>query len=298
MSNTSTASGSDGRGWAIIFFGRGGGGGESGYQNIAGMADERRAAGGGGGVYAADQPANPLDPDAPENIGLVAQPGMDGSAQARGALSGALVPRGGLLGAPIFVDALANNDFFGRKVVGGGIVVGELPFPLPGRGGGGGGDAIPSVSFPSIPFTPRSDEKGAGGGGGGGLGIIVAPYIIVGSSGQLRADGGDGGGGENTHFFNRVGGGSGAGSGGALVLQARLVDLSQASSQALTALGGMGGPGRNQVRGAIGAGGDGGPGVIQIHVQNPATDLLLPVGVTLDGLTSPLAHVLLPSPSL
>ena len=297
-SHTSTASGEDGTGLALLFFGRGGGGGESGYQFLTGAADERRAAGGGGGIYAADQPVNLLDPNAPENLGLVAHPGMNGSPQAHGAISGALIPRGGLVGELIFVDAQTDNDFFGRKVVGGGILIGELPFPLPGRGGGGGGDAIPSATFPSMPFTPRSDEKGAGGGGGGGLGIIIAPYIIVGSSGQLRADGGDGGGGENTLFFNRVGGASGAGSGGALILQARIVDLSQASAQALTALGGQGGPGRYNVHGAIGAGGNGGPGVIQIHVLNPVTDLLLPVGMGLDGLTSPLAHVLLPSPSL
>ena len=67
-SHTSTASGEDGTGLALLFFGRGGGGGESGYQFLTGAADERRAAGGGGGIYAADQPVNLLDPNAPENL--------------------------------------------------------------------------------------------------------------------------------------------------------------------------------------------------------------------------------------
>ncbi len=104
-------------------------------------------------------------------------------------------------------------------------------------GGGGGGDAIPSVTFPSIPFGPSSDEKGAGGGGGGGLGILISSYIGIGPTGHIRADGGNGGAGENTFFFNRVGGGSGGGSGGSIVLQAHTIDLSQASDGALTALG-------------------------------------------------------------
>ncbi|MFT5199404.1 MAG: hypothetical protein ACI87O_002073 [Planctomycetota bacterium] len=297
-SSTSSEGGMPGSGLGALFFRLGGGGGESGYQFITGQSDERRGAGGGGGVFAADQPVNLMDLGAPENKGLVARSGMDGSSMALGARTGLLVPRGGVLGDAVFTDMQADNDFYGRKVVGGSILVGELDFPFAGSGGGGGGDAVASASFPSLPFYAGGDEKGAGGGGGGGLGILIAPYIGIGPAGQIRADGGDGGAGENTYFFNRVGGGSGAGSGGSLILQAREMDLRFASAQALSALGGEGGAGRNDVHGAVGAGGNGGPGVIQIHVLNAATDLHLPPGVGLDTLSAPRAHILLPEPGL
>ena len=293
--NMSTEDGSAGLGTGSNL--RGGRGGETGYQFITGDADERRGAGGGGGALAADQPVNTSDLDAPENIGLIARSGVDGSAMALGAKSGSSVPRGGASSEVVFVDADPLNDFFGRRADAGGVVVGELAAPLAGRGGGGGGDSVRSATFPLMPFTVTGDEKGAGGGGGGGLGILMAPVIIVGSSGEVRADGGAGGGGENTFFFNQVGGGSGGGSGGMLILQARRIDLRNASANAITALGGVAGTGRNQVRGAVGAGGDGGPGIIQLHVPDAQTDLLLG-GAQLDDLTSPNAYVLLPEPGL
>lgn len=296
--HASTPSGGAGIGLGSIFFRDGGDGGESGYQFIVNSADERRGAGGGGGVFAADQPVNLMDLAAPENQGLVAHPGMDGSAQAYGAVTGNLTPQGGIIGEAVFIDMNADNDFYGRKVVGGAILVGELNFPQSGSGGGGGGDAIPSATFPSMPFFPSSDEKGAGGGGGGGLGILISPYIGVGPSGHIHADGGDGAAGENTIFFDRVGGGSGGGSGGSILLQARTIDLSQASDGALTALGGRGGEGRHNTFGAVGAGGNGGPGVIQIHVPNAATDIHLPPGLGLEDVSYPQAHVLLPQPGL
>ena len=296
--HTSTEQGKAGIGIGSIFFRDGGGGGESGYQLVSGQSDERRPAGGGGGVFAVDQPVNLLDLGAPENQGLVAQPGMNGSTLAFGAISGMLTPQGGIIGEAVFTDMDPNNDFYGRKVVGGAIVVGELFFPQRGSGGGAGGDAVRSATFPAIPFMPSGDEKGAGGGGGGGLGILIAPYIGIGPTGHIHANGGDGGAGENTIFFDRVGGGSGGGSGGSIVLQARTLDLSQASDGALTALGGKGGEGRHNIFGAMGAGGNGGPGVIQIHVPNAATDIHLPPGVALDAISYPAAHVLLPQPGL
>ncbi len=297
-SHTSTDGGTDGVGWGPLFGSRGGGGGESGYQNIAGAGDERRGAGGGGGVLAPDQPVNIFDLSAPENLGLVAEQGMNGASLAFGARTGLPVPQGGEIGEVIFLDAFSDNDFFGRKLLGPSIIVGELNQPLAGRGGGGGGDAIPSVTFPSTPFFPSSDEKGAGGGGGGGLCVLVSPYIAVGPSGHLHADGGNGAAGENTLFFNRVGGGSGGGSGGSLILQARTIDLRNAPDGALSALGGQGGRGRNNVHAVEGAGGNGGPGIIQFHVPNGTTDLLLPPGVSLGELCSPVAHVLLPEAAL
>ncbi|MCP5021480.1 MAG: hypothetical protein GY930_06860 [bacterium] len=296
--NTSTERGRAGIGLANFLFRNGGYGGESGYQFITGQVDERRPAGGGGGVFAIDQPINLMDPAAPENQGLVARPGKNGSSQALGAISGLLVPQGGAIGESVFTDMNPNNDFYGRKIVGGSIVVGELFFLQRGSGGGAGGDAVSSMTFPAMPFMPGGDEKGAGGGGGGGLGVLISPYIGFGPSGRIHADGGDGAAGENTLFFNRVGGGSGGGSGGSIVLQTRTLDLTQASPGALTALGGQGGKGRNNVFRAVGAGGNGGPGVIQIHVTNEATDIHLPPGSSLADVSSPRAHVLLPEPGL
>jgi len=277
---------------------RGGLGGETGFQFILGSVLERRAAGGGGGALAADQPVS-NDIDAEINLGLIARDGVDGSPLAFGARSLVSPPRAGRAGGRPFVDASPNNDFFGRlRLPGGGVIQGELAAPIAGRGGGAGGDALPSASFPSVPFSPSSDEKGASGGGGGGLGIIIAPRVSIGPLGRIRANGGDGGGGENTLFFDRVGGGSGAGSGGFILVQSRRIDLTAAGPDAISAIGGRGGPGRNNLYGEVGAGGNGGPGIIQLHVPRGGLDILLPPGATIGDLSTPRAHILLPERGL
>ncbi len=280
----------------------GGGGGETSFAPTGiNSKDNRRGAGGGGGALAANQPVSG-DPFAPENLGLIALPGMGGGPDGTGAISGNARAAGGLPGLPLFQDSNPNNDFWGTKLTPTGSILGEARRPLPGRGGGGGGDAVRSATFPLDPFLPTGDEKGAGGGGGGGLVLIVARNFRLGSEGRLAANGGSGGGGENFIFFDRVGGGSGGGSGGWIVLEAGEFDLSDASDASITAIGGQGGVGReDRFPGTPfgddipGAGGNGGPGVIQIHTLSGLPgEIMVPPGKTLDDLTVPNAHVLLP----
>ena len=227
------------------------------------------------------------DLHAPENIGLVVFAGQSGAPIATGAVSMNAPPVGGPPGATPFRDGNPFNDFFGKKrTPDGAIILGELTAPIGGRGGGAGGDTVGHLTFPSRPFNSGilGDLRGAGGGGGGGLGILSARLIRIGPGGEIRADGGAGGGGESNNFGggsggNRVGAGSGGGSGGMVILQAIRVDLSSAWPNAITALGGRGGPGEDDEFDAIGAGGNGGPGLIQIHVRQPGIGLLLPRGV-------------------
>ncbi|MEM8713306.1 MAG: hypothetical protein AAGG01_20360 [Planctomycetota bacterium] len=306
QTNASSPSGTNGdESYGIVLPGiplGAGQGGETGFAPFGAMATEnRRGAGGGGGALARNQPVT-ADPFAPENLGLIALPGMDGGPNGTGAISGNARAQGGEAGLPVFQDATSDNDFWGTKLGAGSAIIGEVRRPLPGRGGGAGGDAVASATFPNLPFSPFGDEKGAGGGGGGGLIIIVTRTFELGAQGQLTANGGAGGGGENVVFFDRVGGGSGGGSGGWIVVDAGMIDLADAADDAIMALGGAGGPGRQDRRPGTpfgndipGAGGTGGPGVIQLHVPSgdPA-DILLPPGKTVGDLTTPEAHVLLP----
>lgn len=267
----------------------GGGGGETSYSDQG--TNARRGAGGGGGVLAADQPVHP-DPLDPSNRGLVAWRGWPGGALGLGALSQNAPAQGGSVGSPTFVDGNPANDFWGVSAAG---VVGELATPRAGSGGGAGGDAVDSASFPLIPFLPSGDEKGSGGGGGGGLGLVLTRELRVGPRGRIRVDGGHGGGGENVGFFDRVGGGSAGGSGGMLVLEAVVFDFSRARDAGITALGGRGGPGKDNHHDTRGAGGNGGPGILQLHTPDGTQGAIrLPVGKTLEDLTSPDAVVLLP----
>jgi hypothetical protein len=289
VTNASTPKGRPGAG--SLGVGIGGEGGESSYSAQGSHA--RRAAGGGGGRLAADRPAHPVPSD-PSNLGLVATAGKDGSPTGLGAVSQLAPAVGGAAGPAVFSDPDPSNDFWGRMRTPAGFVLGEAQRPSGGHGGGAGGDASNTDDYPAV-FSPSGDEKGAGGGGGGGLAVIKARRIVVGAAGRIVADGGDGGGGENTIFFDRIGGGSGAGSGGWLVLQALEIDLSAAQEDALSALGGRGGVGANNVLDAIGAGGNGGPGVIQLHTPDgTASGVLLPAGRTVGDLTTPGAYVLLP----
>ncbi|MCK6449105.1 MAG: hypothetical protein L6Q99_22140 [Planctomycetes bacterium] len=280
----------------------GGGGGETGWHDFKQGTAFRRGAGGGGGAFAANQPVSSNLED-PANLGLVARPGHNGGREAFGAISGALKPHGGRAGKSVFVDADATNDFYGRKLdpQSGQIILGELLAPIGGSGGGAGGDAAftSGQSFPKTPFSPSGDEKGSGGGGGGGLGVFVANEFVLGPAGRLRCDGGKGGGGENTNFFDRVGGGSGGGSGGMVVIQAAKIDLSATPDKAITARGGLRGPGKFDVtqQPIEGQGGHGGPGLVQLHIAD-AQQIFMPAGKTLSDLVSPAPHVLIPNPNL
>lgn len=128
--------------------------------------------------------------------------------------------------------------------------------------------------------------------GGGGLLATVARNIAVGAGGSVLANGGNGATGENTIFNDHIGGSSGGGSGGMIVLYARRVDPSEASDDALQARGGIGGAGSKAAQWSKGGGG--GPGLIQIHVEDARTDLLQPSGGSLEDVSLPDAHVLLP----
>jgi hypothetical protein len=279
--------------------GPGGRGGESGFNRSPSLYPSG-AAGGGGGALGPDQLVNP-NPDDASNVGRIARSGKSGAPTAFGALTSQHPPRGGAVGRTPFIDNDPSNDFFGRKLdpITQTIIVGELVQPLAGRGGGGGGNSIRAATFPPQQlFPPSNGGLGAGGGGGGGLVIIEAIEIEIGPNGRLLCNGGDGDAGVNTHGGSSTGGGSGGGSGGMVIVQARLVDLSHASAECITALGGRGGAGANDVPDASGAGGNGGPGIIQIHVPHGSANIQLPLGMTLDQLTAPTAHVLLPEPGL
>jgi hypothetical protein len=271
-------------------------GGESGVSTAS--ASQSRPGGGGGGAFAADQPVH-ADPNNDLNIGRIAQPGHPGGPAAFGAVTLASPPPGGAAGLSVFVDGQAATDFFGIRMdpITHQLTNGELLAPTAGFGGGGGGNRITGTTFPpSTPWSVGSSDTqiGAGGGAGGGLVILEGVFIVLGPNGRIVCDGGAGGSGENTNGLNRIGGGGGGGSGGMILMQARRVDLRQASANAITALGGRGGRGAGNVFGATCAGGNGGPGLIQIHVPNELTNLVLPQGVTLAQITAPTAFVCLP----
>jgi hypothetical protein len=272
----------------------GGAGGETSY----GFFSPNWAAGGGGARLAADQPVTAA-PLSPLNLGLVATSGFDGWLLGHGAISGQSPPRGGAAGPSVFLDANPLNDFWGRELdpLTGTILVGELVTPRGGRGGGAGGDCVLSTSFPSVPWTAFNNLKGAGAGGGGGLGAIVTPRLNIVGDGSIRSNGGDGAVHPITNT-NIKGGGSGGGSGGMLLLQVTTLDLRMANPRCITALGGRGGTGAFGAHDAMSAGGNGGPGILQLHMVNGPSGILLPAGKTLFDMTSPLAHVLLPEPGL
>lgn len=309
----------------------GGQGGEAGW-TLSGLIAERRGSGGGGGVFGANQ-KTPLQGVGTFNqsvIGLDAEPGFDNKSAANGALSGPGPALGGAPGPGPFLDGSKQNDFFGTMFVGesggsaGSFVQGELRQPWAGAGGGAGGDANRPKNSTTYPgsWSIGGDEKGAGGGGGGGsLRILSLGPIVFGPTGEISANGGNGGTGENTIFLNRVGGGSGGGSGGHIILEtADHIDLTQALGPAVRALGGQGGGGINGLGGAVlktsgskqtkprkdacpdgyptvapnaclghvdGAGGDGGPGLIQFHTPGGAADILLAPGRRLSDMTQP-----------
>ncbi|MCU0863903.1 MAG: hypothetical protein MUC36_08935 [Planctomycetes bacterium] len=142
-----------------------------------------------------------------------------------GGISGAVTRTlvGGGPGGTLFVDARADNDFFGLgfDVSSGQPVPGELTQLVGGAGGGGGGD----IAFDAPLLSPAwiNDNKGGGGGGGGGALLVFASTdIVVGPGGRVTANGGNGGSGELGSFPSAVGNnaGGGGGSGGLLILAA------------------------------------------------------------------------------
>ena len=276
VTTSSTPAGAQGEGMFRIA-GLGGGGGESAYGT--GLAN-RRPGGGGGGVFGPDQDVGPP--------GTRAEPGENGSATANGAL-GNTPPLGGAIGTSPFIDGDTSNDFMGRSFDGTTLVVGELAALGAGEGGGGGGDSIADNEFPADPWN-GTDQKGAGGGGGAGaLMVLALVRIEFGPEGRILARGGAGGAGESD-----VGGGGGGGSGGHIVLQSAIVDFTNAPPNCLNARGGRGGTGQGGAFDATSAGGDGGPGIIQVHVQDPAQDLLFAGALTLAAHSVPDALALVP----
>ncbi|MFT5050405.1 MAG: hypothetical protein ACI8QZ_001807 [Chlamydiales bacterium] len=261
--------------------GGGGGGGETSYH--ATIKNARRGAGGGGGRLGPDV-YYPLFDDANPAVrrfvqcqtrqGMDAEPGFDGSlpAAGTGAISQTARAMGGVMAPLPFLDNDVENNFFGSLIIDPGgpaerLVRGELDRTWAGGGGGAGGDAVKSDTFPLVPFLPTGDEKGSGGGGGGGsITILAIGDIIVGEGGRIDVDGGKGGAGENSLFFDRVGGGAGGGSGGHIVLssanQISITSMGEHTgpfyqdpsidggsnlehpARAISAVGGRGGPGR------------------------------------------------------
>lgn len=263
---TGASSSSGEAGWSALNFAQTGGqGGEAGWSSSTNK-NARRGAGGGGGSLGANvaAPVGSSGAFQQARVGFDAEPGFDNLSASNGALSGPGSARGGAVGSRPFRDASAANDFYGIALdAAGNQVVGELVRPWAGAGGGGGGDAsfAPAGSYPP-PFLPTGDEKGAGGGGGGGsCQILALERIVFGVDGLISARGGNGGGGENTIFLDRVGGSSGAGSGGHVILQSAVhIDLRAKIGVALSnpldnrwaidTRGGQGGAGANDLGGA------------------------------------------------
>ena len=282
----------------------GGQGGETGFS--AGAKDTRRPGGGAGGRFARET-----------GVGLVAQNGTNGHAEATGAVDGEQPPKGGLISAGAFPDTATNNNFTGTRAQGTsanvtGLIRGELAGLWGGYGGGGGGNAVFSGQFPHPNWTTASDEKGGGGGGGGGgLRIRALGPIQFGLVGLIRCNGGRGGIGENTQALDHVAGNGGSGSGGHVILEtASFVDFTDGGTVAtnrdcITATGGPQITGATTSGGSVSFGGAGGAGVIQLHVPSsldaPTTfggssDIFVPTPVsTLDSIASPAAIPLVPS---
>lgn len=263
LTNQSSPTGGAGQG-AFGLANGGGQGGETGWSD-SGNVNLRRGAGGGGGRLGDDVVYSGAQFDQ-RRIGLDAERGFDNLLGQNGALNGPGAPRGGAIGSSPFVDGDPSNDFFGlaRDDASGRYILGELDRPWAGAGGGGGGDAsqVPIGQGWPAPFSPGGDEKGAGGGGGGGsVHLLALRSIYFGDMGQISARGGTGGGGENTLFLNRVGGASGGGSGGHVVLESgERIDLrakppvviaSPAQNHwAIDVRGGQGGAGANDLGGS------------------------------------------------
>lgn len=297
LTTTSTPQGGNGFGpFSQANFG--GKGGETGFG--VGGKDFRRPGGGGGGR---------LGPDAigatdltGVNYGMIAESGHDGGPAATGAVKGNKPPEGGAPGNQPFFDSESDNDFFGTQFDVGQskVIIGELTKPWAGGGGGGGGDAVPGSVFPKPNWAPGSDEKGCGGAGGGGsLHILCLGTVTIRGAGTILAEGGKGGAGENTIGNDHLGGGSGGGSGGHVIIEAgSSLVFDGVVAKCLSARGGQAGKGKSGTE-SLNAGGSGGPGIIQVHVLDPVSDIQFVNAVasadSLREVTFPDALTLVPS---
>lgn len=265
--------------------GFGGKGGETAYGHS--NANNRRAGGGGGGRLITDfsggqaaiAGANPT----PGNDGTPIDPGAANpqTSGSTSAVDGSSPPKGGAQGDSILQNDVVQDNFWGarRLLSNNSIIVGELSQPTPGSGGGAGGDSINVSTYPGS-FTVNKNMRGAGGAGGGGLiRISCLGTFTMGRNGLIDVGGGIGGRGERKISDNRgVAGGSGGGSAGMMVLEsAGGFDLSAPAQNppqvCFSALGGLGGPGKDGNGNAYGSdvsgeagGGNGGGGIVQLHV--------------------------------
>jgi hypothetical protein len=288
LTTQSTPRGGSGNG-PLGAVGLGGQGGEAGWNN--GSTTTRRGGGGGGGVLGKDvqvpntspgAPGSECDPATRVTIpdqslwGLDAEDGFYGSPFPTGksAVDSNRRAYGGQKSLGPFDPVSSEDDFFGllRKNVGTPqefTVRGELESPTAGAGGGAGGDATKAANYPPVSLIAGNEDKGCGGAGGGGSFTMLAlGDITFGAGGKITADGGSGNGGENVSGWDRIGAGSGGGSGGHIILQtASRIDLSAVPNSvvAISAKGGQGGCGAN---GAGGANEDGNttPGADARHV--------------------------------
>jgi len=261
LTTQSTPRGGNGEG-AFRASGLGGEGGEAGY--ASGTAASRRGGGGGGCVLGAavlvpngggsgecDPLTRPFIPDQTLN-GLDPEDGFPGMTTAKSPFDPNRWPYGGHMSVGPFDPLSTDDNFFGllRKNVGQPDefpIRGELTSPTAGAGGGAGGDATKASTYPPATLIPGNEDKGSGGGGGGGsFTMLTLGDITFGSGGKISANGGTGNGGENVSGWDRVGAGSGGGSGGHIILQsASRIDMSAVppGTRAITAIGGQGGAG-------------------------------------------------------
>jgi hypothetical protein len=266
--------------------GQGGFGGETAYgpQSVSWMF----GGGGGGGCLAVGA----------AGVGVPLPSANAGHPLVFGAESKALKPKAGGLGLTPFDDGDLANDFCGiRRLTTGELVVGELANVSGGCGGGAGGDSVIGAVYPN-PIAPTNEYRGGTGGGGGGALVLSAREdVVFGSNGRIFANGGAGSKGQAFSLNLALGGGGGGGSGGWIVIEAGgAVDMRLLGFEAIEARGGLGANGGGSDP-TIGRGSDGGPGVVQIHVQDAANDLLLPFGASLASRTEPNGWVLVPRES-
>ncbi|MDP6408618.1 MAG: hypothetical protein QGI46_04495 [Planctomycetota bacterium] len=265
LTNQVTPRGGNGFG-AFDTPGAGGQGGESGWNSNTGNYGQfRGAAGGGGGTLGLDVVLADGCNDQ-MTLGLDAENGFAGHPSANAATRpGETLPWGGFAADRPFTDINGTgDDFWGtmRKDFGTEdeeLVEGELIQPWPASGGGAGGDATRATEYPPSELLNSDQDKGCGGGGGSGaLTVLALGKISMGINGKITARGGHGSGGENTNYVNRIGGGSGGGAGGHIILQtAQHIDLSELpqngnpnAAPSILARGGQGGAGYNNAGGA------------------------------------------------
>ncbi|MBI5851214.1 MAG: hypothetical protein HZB39_09315, partial [Planctomycetes bacterium] len=172
-----------------------------------------RGSAGGGGSFATRG-----DPNFPSGT-TFNRPSMASGGGGAGCVSTSPTLPGGAPGPTAFIDARADNDFWGVAIdpFRGVRIPGELVSPRGGSGGGGGGNrSISGCNLLDPSFT--NDPRAGGGGAGGGVLIVKCLGTIrIGRQGTISSNGGNGGGGEQAGGNTDAGGG-GAGSGGMIVL--------------------------------------------------------------------------------